>query len=128
MDAATITLAQLMGPVLFAVGVGIFVSREYYLKVYRELERETLAVMMGGIVALVSGIAVVLFHNTWGSLPQILVSLFGWLMVLKGLALLIIPKSVNRFGETMMSSNFFTGGAAVALLAGAYLSWVGFFV
>lgn len=117
-----------MGPVLLAIGIGVLVSRDYYLKVYRELEHETLAVMMGGIVALVSGIAVVLYHNTWTTLPQILVSLFAWLMVLKGLALLIIPKSVSNFGESVMKSNFFTVWAIVALIAGAYLSWVGFFV
>lgn len=38
-------LAQLWGPVMFAVGAGIFVSRGYYPKIYRDLEKEALAVL-----------------------------------------------------------------------------------
>jgi hypothetical protein len=46
-------LAQIWGPVILAIGLGIFVSPKYYSKVYHDLEREPLAIlvfaMFGGI-------------------------------------------------------------------------------
>jgi hypothetical protein len=47
----TIFLAQIWGPVILAVGIGVFTSRSYYLKVYRDLEKETLAVLLFAMFA-----------------------------------------------------------------------------
>ena len=80
MESLTITLAQYMGPVLLATGLGIFFSRNYYTKVYRDLEKETLAVFMSGIAILVAGIAVVLHHNVWNSFLAGVISLIGHLL------------------------------------------------
>lgn len=63
------------GPIILAVGLGVFVSRGYYIRIYRELEKETLTVLLFGMVAMSTGIAQIIFHNIWDTLPQIVVSL-----------------------------------------------------
>ncbi|MBP7134377.1 hypothetical protein KBA73_04130 [Patescibacteria group bacterium] len=124
----TLFLAQIWGPILFSVGLGVFVSRPYYLKAYRNLEKETLAVLMYGMVLMAAGIVQVSVHNTWNSLPQIIISLLGWAMLLKGIAFAIVPKLVDRGGDWTADSNLLPLVGGGAILLGAYLSWISYFL
>lgn len=125
METTTIFLAQLIGPTMLAVGLGIFFSRSYYEKVYRHLENETLAVLMGGIAALVIGILMVLNHNVWTSLLASIVTLVGWLSIVKGLLLIIVPKRVDKIGDWMAGkSGWFTFAALLYTLIGAYVTYM----
>ncbi|MEK7187265.1 MAG: hypothetical protein AAB691_00260, partial [Patescibacteria group bacterium] len=74
----TIQLAGIWGPVLLAVGIGFFVSTKYYAKIYRDLEKESLAVLIFGVAGMSAGIAHVSIHNLWETAPQIVISLIGW--------------------------------------------------
>ena len=62
MDITTF-LAQLWGPTILAISLGVFVNRSYYIKIYRDLERSPLTVLVFGMIALTAGIAHIHFHN-----------------------------------------------------------------
>jgi len=120
-------LAQIWGPILLALGVGVYLSPSYYVKVYRNLENETLAVMMAGIAALAVGIVQVMYHNVWATLPEIVLSLLGWATLLKGLILLAYPKMANDFGDMVAEGNFFRIAAGVSIVLGGYLTYLAYF-
>ena len=120
-------LAQIWGPILLALGVGVYLSPSYYVKVYRNLENETLAVMMAGIAALAVGIVQVMYHNVWATLPEIVLSLLGWATLLKGLMLLAYPKMANDFGDMVAEGNFFRIAAGVSIVLGGYLTYLAYF-
>lgn len=126
MDQTTLFLAQLVGPTMLAVGVGIFLSRDYYTKVYRHLENETLAVLMSGIAALVVGIVMVMNHNVWEGFVATVITLVGWLSIVKGLMLIIVPRTVDRIGDKLSTTSLFPyiGGAYAAL--GAIISYAAY--
>lgn len=126
MDTTTF-LSQLWGPAILAVGLGIFASRKYYIRIYRDLEKETLSVLLFGMVAITAGIAQIHFHNSWSSFPEAVVSLLGWMLLLKGLAFAIVPGFVDRGGDFQVNSNLVPLGGALMIIVGIYLSWVGFF-
>lgn len=126
MDITTF-LAQIWGPVIFAIALGVFVSRGYYLKIYRDLEKETLAVLIFGMVAMAAGIAQVLAHNVWNTPLEIIISLLGWGLLLKGAAFAIAPKIVDWSGDMFINSKLIPFIGAAMLVLGAYLSWVGYF-
>lgn len=127
MDSTTLFLAQLMGPTMLAVGLGIFFSKNYYAKVYRNLENETLAVLMSGIAALVIGIVVVMSHNVWGGFIATVVTLVGWLSIVKGLLLIISPKTVDRLGDRLSANpSLFPIIGTVYAALGAIISYVAY--
>ncbi len=128
MDPMTILIAKFVGPVILAVGVGIFLSRNYYIKVYRNLESETLAVLMGGISILVAGIAIVLNHNMWDSFAAGLVSFLGWMSILKGVLLIVMPKTVDMFGDMVANSKFFSVAAVLATVCGVYVTYIAYLI
>lgn len=123
----TTFLAQLWGPVIFAVALGVFTSRSHYVRIYRDLEKDALAVLLFGMVAMTAGIAHVSVHNVWDTLPQIVISLLGWGLLLKGAAFIVFPKLVDQKGDWMANSKLIPVAGVAMLIIGGYLSWLGYF-
>ncbi len=126
MDTTTF-LAQMWGPAILAVALGVFFSREYYVKIYRDLQKEALALLLFGMVAISAGIAHIHFHNVWGSFPEVIISFLGWALLLKGLVMAIFPKMVDMVGDYEAKSNLIPAAGGLMLIVGAYLTWFGFF-
>ncbi len=118
----TVFLAQLWGPILLVIGLGIFTSRSFYAKIYHDLQKEPLAVLIFAMVGMATGIVQVLSHNTWETLPQILISLLGWGLVLKAATFAVAPKFVDRSGDIAVQSKMLPAVGVVLLIAGAYLT------
>lgn len=125
MDTTTF-LAQIWGPTIAAVALGVFVSRRFYVKIYRELEKESLAVLIFGMAAIAAGIAQILFHDIWGTLPEIIISLLGWGLLLKGLLFAIVPGFVDKAGDFEAKSKLIPATGILMLIVGIYLTWYGF--
>lgn len=123
----TETLAQIWGPMLIAIGVGILFSANYYKKIYRDLESEPLAVLGLGMVLMAVGIMQVLVHNVWASIPQIVISLVAWGTLLKGVVLVTFPRLVDQVGNKVAVSGIIPVVSVGALALGAYITWIGYF-
>lgn len=119
----TLFLAQMWGPVILATSAGVFVSREYYIKIYRDLENNAFAILIFGMSAMGAGIAQILFHNTWSTLPEALVSFLGWGLFLKGLLFVVLPQFVDQSGDWWLKNNLIWLAGIIMLVIGAYLSW-----
>jgi hypothetical protein len=123
----TLFLAELWGPVLLAVGAGLFVSRRYYRNVYRGIESEPLATMAFGMIAMVVGILQVMAHNVWHGTPEIIVTLLGWGTLIKGTMVLVAPESAGKMVRQFQMTKLIPMSAGIVLLIGFYLTWFAFF-
>jgi len=82
------------------------------------------------IISLAMGIAMVVGHNVWsgGALP-VVVTLVGWLILAKGLLLLILPpEALSGTMKQMRYADHYQLFLAPALVIGLYLTWAGFTV
>lgn len=122
----TTFLAQIWGPIILAVAVGVFASRSYYIKIYRDLEKSSLAVLIFGMVAMAAGIVQVLFHNVWDTLPQVLVSFLGWGLLIKGTLFLVAPTFVDKAGDQWVKLKLIPLAGTLMLVVGGYLTWFAF--
>lgn len=128
MNEMTIFLSQITGPIFLAIGLGIFIAPKYYIKVYRDIEKETLA-MLGMAVGMIAiGIVWIGRHNIWDSVPAIVISLIGWGTLIKGFAIALFPGWVDNMGDMAAKSKALLNLVGIfVLVIGVYLSWVGFF-
>ena len=81
-----------------------------------------------GMISLALGLAMVLGHNVWsgGALP-VVVTLVGWLILAKGLVLLLVsPEAMTRFYSHMQYRENFNFYLLPSLVIGLYLTWAGF--
>lgn len=84
-------------------------------------------VLLAGAIALAAGLAMVLGHDRWRGLLPIVVTLLGWVILLKGVALLVLPSScLRRLYGALQYERFFGLYMGVMLLAGLVLVLAGF--
>jgi hypothetical protein len=118
---------QLWGPILVAIGLGFFFSRKYYVTIYRDLEKESFAVFFFGIFAMMLGMIHVAMHNFWGSLVEVIVSILGWGLLVKGVICVTFPGVAERGGDWAIKTGLFRAAGVITLILGIYLSWFGYF-
>lgn len=123
----TMFLAQVWGPILLAFALGLFTNRSYYLRVYSDLQKEPLALLTFGMFAMGLGIAQIYFHNGWNTAAQILVSLMGWGLMLKGALFLIVPSFVDYMGDWQVNAKLVPFAGILTIVVGGYLTYVGYF-
>lgn len=122
-------LAGLWGPAILAVGIGFFISREHYLRIYRDMQREPFALLVFGMAGIAAAIAQISVHNVWNTLPEMLISFLGWAMLLKSLAFMIMPNITDKVGDSVASkSTLITTAGVIMLVAGGYLTWLAYMV
>ncbi len=90
----TIFLGRLLGLYLVAISVGMLANRRRTLAALDEMARGGPWMLLSSMVATAAGLAVVLAHNVWngGALP-VVVTLVGWAVLLKGVALPLVPSA-----------------------------------
>lgn len=126
--STTIFLSQIWGPILLAVGIGFFTSREYYLQIYRNLEQQAFAVFIFAILAIALGIIQIQAHNVWGTPLQVIISILGWGTFIKGIVFAAAPRFVDRAAIWEAKAKLIPFAGALMLILGVYLTCVGYFV
>ena len=128
MSPRTIFLSRLLGLFLLIVSLSLFLRRPEVLAIMSALIQDGPLLLILGMAALVAGLAMVLTHNIWsgGALP-VVVTLFGWIILLRGLVLLMLPhEMIVRLFEMSRLGDFFIIYAAIPLILGLYLTFAGF--
>lgn len=86
-------------------------------------------VMLGyAVLSLAMGVAMVVGHNVWaGGVLPVVVTLVGWLILAKGLFLLVLsPEALGGMMHQMRYGEHYRLYLAPALVIGLYLTWAGF--
>ncbi|MHC4758814.1 MAG: hypothetical protein ACYTE8_09165 [Planctomycetota bacterium] len=97
----------LLGLAYLAIGSGMLVNRQYYKNLFEEFTENRCFLYLGGIMALVTGYLLVIFHNIWAWEWGLIITIFGWIGLIKGLAILIRPKMMISIVKGMMTEKFY---------------------
>lgn len=124
----TYLLAQVIGLTYLVVGLGFFLNRGVYRRLFEDMLGHPPTIFWGGMLSLVVGLLMVLHHNVWEMSYVGLVTLFGWLATVKGALLLLAPEAMMSWSKRMIHATGYWLSMVVAILVGAYLTYVGFFM
>ncbi|MBX3493058.1 MAG: hypothetical protein KF899_08865 [Parvibaculum sp.] len=124
----SVFLAQLLGPTLLVMGIGMLVNREAYRLMGQEFIASRALIYIAGLLAFVPGLAIVLTHNVWVAGWPVIVTVFGWIALLGGIFRLLFPQEVTRLGTRMLANPAsVTVGGAGTIVLGSILSFFGYF-
>jgi hypothetical protein len=86
------------------------------------------AILMYGIVSLAVGLAIVIGHNVWrGGVLPVVVTLLGWLILAKALALVFVaPGTMSHYYQSMGYDANARLYLLPSLVLGVYLTIAGF--
>jgi hypothetical protein len=124
-------IARLMGPVLLIIGIGMIMGMltegEGYSSLLKEFIGSRALIFVTGGLALLAGLAVVNAHNLWVPDWRVIVTVLGWLLIVRGISNLVFPAVVRTLGDRMIASHAgVVAGAAFTIVIGAILSVMGY--
>ena len=119
-------LAKLFGIYLLAMGLLWAARGEVIAGVLEEFLTSPPALFVSGLIALWVGIAMAIGHSVWEPNWRGLITLMGYLSIVKGVMRIGFPDVPRKAALKMIrgTSSYFWVGLALAL--GGYLTWAGF--
>jgi vacuolar-type H+-ATPase subunit I/STV1 len=128
MCARTIFLAKLIGLFLLIVGLSVLTQSPWMADTLKGIMHDRPLSYVLGMIVLASGLAIVLVHNRWsGGLLAVVVTILGWITLIKGAFLLLLPPDMltNLYGTLQIGNVVYVYGA-IDIVIGAYLTIGGF--
>ena len=123
----SIFIARLLGPVFVIAGIAVLTRPRAFRTIIGEFIQNSVLPYMSGVLGLVGGLAIVLTHDVWSTDWRVLITLIGWIMVLRALATILAPQHIVGVGNWLVRhrSALFAGGL-LAVALGAVLSYFGY--
>jgi hypothetical protein len=119
----------LLGLYLIVISVTMFAHAQTTVEIMKAIVQDRPLLFVCGLLGFTAGLAIVLAHNVWsGGVLPVVVTLFGWAALIKGVLLLLLPPEtesrifITGLGYEQYPNVF----AAFALLLGAYMAYSGF--
>ncbi|MBU2540873.1 MAG: hypothetical protein KJ593_03125 [Candidatus Omnitrophica bacterium] len=125
----TVFIAKLLGPYMIIVALGIMLNLKTYQRVMEDFCKNTALVYLGGIFALLFGLLVVIIHNVWVASWVVIITIFGWGGIVKGIWLIIFPNTIDKFMQVYQKKQALLKVYLVLILAlGVFLTIKGYFI
>ena len=118
-------LAEVWGISVVVVSFALLINEKHLKGLFAKISSEE-SLFMCGLVSFVIGIATVLAHNIWTTNWQIVITILGWLALLKGLALLFMPDLFKKWTKKIESSSLLPYILVVTLIIGLVITYFGF--
>jgi uncharacterized membrane protein len=123
----SVFLARLIGPLMLAVGIGVFVNDAIYRMLADEFLRSRALIYLSGLLTMTAGLAIILTHNVWRADWPVIITILGWLAAIAGAVRIIAPQGTERVGRQMLKHKHgLTIAGAVWLVVGAVLCLFGY--
>jgi hypothetical protein len=126
--STSIYIARILGPCFIVVAISIMLNQDFYKKVFDDFFKNTALIYISGLIPLVLGIVIVLSHNVWVTDWTVMITIFGWMAVIKGIWLIVFPKSLPGFVKAYQRyPNLLLFHAILALALGIILVHLSYF-
>lgn len=125
MDTA-IFVAQIASVLYLSFAVGLLFSGDYYKKMMPKLLDQPGYLLMGGFLNLLIGFLIIKSHNAWNNDWTVLVTLIGWIALVKGVFLIAFPKSFDHFRPMLENGKMMKWAMPLTLILGLVFGYFGF--
>ena len=120
-------LAKVIGIVIFAFGVAGLARPKNISDAVRDFSHESFARLVAGCSGIAIGAALVLTHNIWEWDYRGIITLFGWVVLVKGISYLVMPQKAVAFTKSMfMGKGQMKVWLIGSVIVGGYLAYKGF--
>ncbi len=129
MSSRTTFLSKLIGLYCIFCALCFAAHKQATLATVTAIVHDSAVMMVLGVITLTAGLAMILGHNIWsGGATTVVVTIIGWLTLIKGLLFLFLPPDVEAtfFLKDLHYDQLFYLYLAISLVIGVYLTFSGF--
>lgn len=124
---ASKTIAALLGPTLVAGAASVLLNLTAWPALAEQVFRDPPLILTSGFLLFVAGLAIIHAHNRWSGGWPVVVTIFGWLAMLGGLARILFPIRLAEVAVPLARNSVVLATvAAVFLVVGVFLSFKGY--
>ncbi len=122
----SIFLAKVIGLVSVISTSSVLIRYKESPALEEEAIRNPAVAYLGGFAFLILGVLLVVSHSVWESDWRLVITILGWLVLLKGAGRIFFPNAVRRMIEKKKDNRGFLVGELVMFVVGLYLLYCGF--
>lgn len=126
METSTL-IAKIIGLIYLSFGVGILLNGNYYKKEIPKLLENTAYLIFGGFMAIIFGVLIIENHNYWVKNWTVLITVIGWIALIKGILLLAFPTVISMYKSFFNNPNFYAILGILVLIFGLFFIYFGYF-
>ncbi len=123
----SVFLAKAWGIILILIPLSFWFDKSNFEELLK-ISKNKKSLFLSGMICLPLGAVMVAGHNIWSWDWRLILTLFGWIFIAKGILLLSSPHLVTRImGIAIGNENFIKISFALSFVLGIYLARTGFF-
>jgi hypothetical protein len=119
----SILMAKIFSAVYLAAGLGVLLNPRYYSRIMDDMLKNVAVTFIYGFFAIIFGVFMVTYHNFWVKEWTVVVTLVGWVSLIKGFMFLVLPQTL-KVAKPMYVLRYF---AIFALAIAIFFGYYGFF-
>src|SRR6516225_1300522 len=113
-------LAILAGSAFLVVGLSLFIN-PYVSTAMNDLVNNQGLLWVTGLVTFVMGTVMLALYNTWSKSWRVLVTIIGWLAVIKGAVLMLFPQVMTLYVNFLSNTTLTLSGIYAIVFGGLFL-------
>ena len=118
---------QLFGLAYLVMGIGGVIKRDAYIKLMDDFSKSMGLLFITGLLTITVGFLLVTFHNVWVMGWTVIITIFGWIALIKGIGILMFPGFYFRIFDSMKKRKMMMRIYPIfVLLIGVFLLLLGF--
>lgn len=120
-------MARILGIIFVVLGLSMAFNKKFTAAAVQEMMQNKGLLWLGGLIALSMGAVIVALNNIWTWGLPLVITIMGWMSLLKGLLILVFPNStISLYKKINNQTLFIFGGIAAAVfgLVLVYMGWV----
>src|ERR1700722_10791518 len=118
-------LAKIIGWVLVIIGLATFVKREFMRDVIKDFISHSSIILISATMNIILALLIVLSHNVWEASWKVVITILGYLMLLRGLLHVFIPEWVRKMAKKFLNNDLFVYSGVISFVVGIYLLYHG---
>jgi len=122
----SILIAKITSVVYLAAALGAVFSRDYYRRILDDLFKNAALTYLMGFTAVIVGFLIVNYHNIWVKDWTVLVTILGWLALMKGVLIIAFPRFVQSYSKLIFEGKGLEFFPYIAAFVGLMFGYFGF--
>jgi len=118
-------LAEIWGISMVVIALALLIKETHLKHLFASMEKEE-NLFFWGFITFIIGVTMVLAHNIWEKDWRVVITIFGWASLLKGLTLLFLPEMAMELVKKIKNSSFMPFALLIAVFIGLALTYFGF--
>lgn len=122
----SILIAKIISVIYLSAALGGIFSADHYRGISDDIFNNAGLTYLTGFTAVIVGFLIVHYHNFWVSNWTVLITIIGWLGLIKGVLIIAFPKCVRRISESFLRGKGFKLFPYLAIFMGLLFGYFGY--